>query len=64
MGSFFTFCDEIAFFVGIGGSWQLDSLCHGVVGLHLFLTVQRKLPRAAEVDGLTVVGSITTETEQ
>ena len=64
MGGFLTFRDEIAFFVGIGGSWQLYCLCHDVVGLHLFLAVQRKLPRAAEVDGLTVVGSITTETEQ
>jgi hypothetical protein len=63
MGSFLTFIDEIAFFVGIGGAWQLDCLCHDVVGLHLFLAVQCKLPCAAEVDGLTIVGSVATETE-
>jgi hypothetical protein len=64
MGSLLTFGDEIAFFIGVGGSWQLDCLCHDVVGLYLFLAVQRKLPRAAEVDGLTVVGSIAAEAEQ
>ena len=63
MSRFFCLTNEIAFFVGISRSWQLNHLCHGIVCLYRTLTIQGELPRATQVNMFRLILCLHIQTE-